>query len=185
MTDWMRGGATKGGTRLAAAMAVPLDGARPSGAGVIALPDHPWSDAYGGAVALVSDDRHASAPPRSSACWATRLDCEHGIMNPGHPPAAPKGAAHMDLGVFIPIGSNGWLISTTSPRYKPSFALNRDVVQKAEALWLRVRAVDGQAAWLRRRERVLGPLPGKLHADGRPSPRSRTRIKLFASIRRA
>ena len=38
----------------------------------------------------------------------------------------------MDLGVFIPIGSNGWLISTTSPRYKPSFALNRDVVQLAE-----------------------------------------------------
>jgi len=38
----------------------------------------------------------------------------------------------MDLGVFIPIGSNGWLISTTSPRYKPSFMLNRDVVQKAE-----------------------------------------------------
>jgi pyrimidine oxygenase len=40
----------------------------------------------------------------------------------------------MDLGVFIPIGSNGWLISTTSPRYKPSFALNRDTVQKAEAI---------------------------------------------------
>ncbi len=39
----------------------------------------------------------------------------------------------MDLGVFIPIGSNGWLISTTSPQYKPSFALNRDVVQKAES----------------------------------------------------
>ncbi len=39
----------------------------------------------------------------------------------------------MDLGVFIPIGSNGWLISTTSPRYRPSFELNRDVVQKAEA----------------------------------------------------
>jgi pyrimidine oxygenase len=39
----------------------------------------------------------------------------------------------MDLGVFIPIGSNGWLISTTSPRYKPSFALNRDVTQLAES----------------------------------------------------
>ncbi|MBE9605505.1 pyrimidine utilization protein A [Acetobacteraceae bacterium H6797] len=38
----------------------------------------------------------------------------------------------MDLGVFIPIGSNGWLISKTSPRYKPSFELNRDVTQKAE-----------------------------------------------------
>ena len=39
----------------------------------------------------------------------------------------------MDIGVFIPIGRNGWLISTTSPRYKPSFALNRDVVRMAEA----------------------------------------------------
>ena len=38
----------------------------------------------------------------------------------------------MDIGVFIPIGSNGWLISTTSPQYKPSWALNRDVVVKAE-----------------------------------------------------
>lgn len=38
----------------------------------------------------------------------------------------------MDIGVFIPIGSNGWLISTASPQYRPSFALNRDVTQKAE-----------------------------------------------------
>ena len=38
----------------------------------------------------------------------------------------------MDLGVFIPIGSNGWLISTTSPQYRPTFALNRDTVLKAE-----------------------------------------------------
>ena len=39
----------------------------------------------------------------------------------------------MEIGVFIPIGNNGWLISTTSPQYKPSFALNRAVVQKAES----------------------------------------------------
>lgn len=38
----------------------------------------------------------------------------------------------MQLGVFIPIGNNGWLISTTSPQYKPSFDLNNEVVQKAE-----------------------------------------------------
>lgn len=38
----------------------------------------------------------------------------------------------MLLGVFIPIGNNGWLISTNSPQYKPSFALNRAVVEKAE-----------------------------------------------------
>ena len=39
----------------------------------------------------------------------------------------------MQLGVFIPIGNNGWLISTTSPQYKPTFDLNKTVVQKAEA----------------------------------------------------
>ena len=36
------------------------------------------------------------------------------------------------LGVFIPIGSRGWLISTTSPATRPTFDLNRTVVQQAE-----------------------------------------------------
>ena len=39
----------------------------------------------------------------------------------------------MELGVFIPIGNNGWLISKAAPQYMPSFALNREVVQRAEA----------------------------------------------------
>jgi pyrimidine oxygenase len=38
----------------------------------------------------------------------------------------------MELGVFIPIGNNGWLISTTSPQYMPTFDMNRQVVEKAE-----------------------------------------------------
>ncbi len=38
----------------------------------------------------------------------------------------------MQLGVFIPIGNNGWLISTTSPQYKPSYDLNKTIVEKAE-----------------------------------------------------
>ncbi|GAB3289668.1 pyrimidine utilization protein A [Parasphingorhabdus pacifica] len=38
----------------------------------------------------------------------------------------------MDIGVFIPIGNNGWLISKTSPQYMPSFELNKAIVQKAE-----------------------------------------------------
>ncbi|WP_255052095.1 MULTISPECIES: hypothetical protein [Marisediminitalea] len=37
----------------------------------------------------------------------------------------------MDIGVFIPIGNNGWLISKTSPQYKPSFDLNKEIVLKA------------------------------------------------------
>ena len=38
----------------------------------------------------------------------------------------------MDIGVFIPIGNNGWLISETAPQYMPSFKLNKTVVQSAE-----------------------------------------------------
>ena len=38
----------------------------------------------------------------------------------------------MEIGVFIPIGNNGWLISTTSPQYTPSFDLNKEVVLRAE-----------------------------------------------------
>ncbi len=38
----------------------------------------------------------------------------------------------MDIGVFIPIGNNGWLISETAPQYMPSFELNKTIVQSAE-----------------------------------------------------
>lgn len=38
----------------------------------------------------------------------------------------------MEVGVFIPIGNNGWLISTTSPQYMPSFDLNKAVTLGAE-----------------------------------------------------
>lgn len=38
----------------------------------------------------------------------------------------------MQIGVFIPIGNNGWLISKNSPQYKPTFDLNKQIVQKAE-----------------------------------------------------
>jgi pyrimidine oxygenase len=42
----------------------------------------------------------------------------------------------MDIGVFIPINNNGWIISATSPQYMPSFQLNKRVVVKAEAYGL-------------------------------------------------
>ena len=38
----------------------------------------------------------------------------------------------MDMGVFIPIGNNGWIISNASPQYKPTFDLNKTIVQRAE-----------------------------------------------------
>jgi pyrimidine oxygenase len=39
----------------------------------------------------------------------------------------------VELGIFIPIGNNGWLISKTSPKYMPTFELNKAIVQKAES----------------------------------------------------
>ncbi|KTT19752.1 hypothetical protein SB14R_23485 [Pseudomonas oryzihabitans] len=38
----------------------------------------------------------------------------------------------MNIGVFIPIGNNGWLLSENAPQYHPTFELNREIVQRAE-----------------------------------------------------
>jgi pyrimidine oxygenase len=40
----------------------------------------------------------------------------------------------MEIGVFLPIGNNGWLISRNAPQYKPSYELNKNIVLKAEAM---------------------------------------------------
>ncbi|QUS37158.1 pyrimidine utilization protein A [Falsirhodobacter algicola] len=38
----------------------------------------------------------------------------------------------MDIGIFLPIGNNGWLISENAPQYMPSFELNKEITLKAE-----------------------------------------------------
>lgn len=38
----------------------------------------------------------------------------------------------MDIGVFIPIANNGWLISKAAPQYLPSFELNKEITLRAE-----------------------------------------------------
>ena len=38
----------------------------------------------------------------------------------------------MNVGIFIPIGNNGWLLSENAPQYKPSFELNKEITLKAE-----------------------------------------------------
>ncbi|UMY20233.1 pyrimidine utilization protein A [Methylobacterium organophilum] len=42
----------------------------------------------------------------------------------------------MNVGVFIPIGNNGWLISENAPQYMPTFELNKQVTLKAEGYGL-------------------------------------------------
>jgi pyrimidine oxygenase len=38
----------------------------------------------------------------------------------------------MQVGVFVPINNNGWLISKAAPQYKPSFDLNKEIALRAE-----------------------------------------------------
>jgi pyrimidine oxygenase len=40
----------------------------------------------------------------------------------------------VDLGVFLPVTNNGWIISKNSPQFLPSFALNRDICSIAERI---------------------------------------------------
>ena len=86
----------------------------------------------------------------------------------------------MEVGVFIPIGNNGWLISTTSPQYMPTCDLNREVSRRPSAT-TSFRPVDDQIARLWRPVAILGPQPGILHPDGRPRGGDR-RIQLFATV---
>lgn len=44
------------------------------------------------------------------------------------------GGVGVDLGVFLPIANNGWIISKAAPQYLPSFELNRWVTHRAEQL---------------------------------------------------
>ncbi|UZN04154.1 LLM class flavin-dependent oxidoreductase [Cellulomonas sp. S1-8] len=39
----------------------------------------------------------------------------------------------MRLGVFLPTGNNGWILSETAPQYMPTFALNQGIVSRAES----------------------------------------------------
>lgn len=42
----------------------------------------------------------------------------------------------MKVGIFIPIGNNGWLISENAPQYKPTFDLNKQIAERAETYGL-------------------------------------------------
>lgn len=45
-----------------------------------------------------------------------------------------SGTSKLELGVFLPIGNNGFMISETAPQYAPSFEMNRQIAVLAENL---------------------------------------------------
>jgi pyrimidine oxygenase len=51
----------------------------------------------------------------------------------------------IDLGVFLPVTNNGWIISKNSPQFMPTFGLNRDIARLAERIGFRY--VFSMAKW--------------------------------------
>jgi pyrimidine oxygenase len=87
----------------------------------------------------------------------------------------------MDIGVFLPIGNNGWLISSTSPQYMPSFDLNRAVTEKAEKYgfefalsMIKLRGFGGPSEYWDHNLESFSLMAGLAAVT--------TRIKLFASV---
>jgi pyrimidine oxygenase len=87
----------------------------------------------------------------------------------------------MKLGVFLPIGNNGWLISSTSPQFMPSFELNRDVTLKAERFgfdfalsMIKLRGFGGPSRYWDFNLESFTLMAGLAAVT--------TRIKLFASV---
>ena len=73
----------------------------------------------------------------------------------------------MQVGVFISINNNGWLISENAPQYLPSFDLNKEIALRAEKYGLdfllsmiKLRGFGGKTE-------VLGIWLRKFHVDGR------------------
>ncbi len=42
----------------------------------------------------------------------------------------------VEIGVFMPVGSNGFMMSNRTPRYEPTFELHRDIAVRAEQIGL-------------------------------------------------
>jgi pyrimidine oxygenase len=87
----------------------------------------------------------------------------------------------MKVGVFLPIGNNGWLISTTSPQYMPSFDLNRTVTEKAERFgfdfalsMIKLRGFGGPSAYWDHNLESFTLMAGLAAVT--------TKIQLFASV---
>ena len=87
----------------------------------------------------------------------------------------------VQIGVFIPIGSRGWLRSTTSPRLDPTFDLNRAIVQRAEHYGLdfalamvKLRGFDGPSEFWQHNLEPFTLMAGLAAVT--------QRIKLYASI---
>ena len=87
----------------------------------------------------------------------------------------------VEIGVFMPVGSNGFMMSNYTPRYDPTFELHRDIAVLAEQIgldyvfWMgKWKGYDGTSGYWKS---TLEPLTVASAVAGATS-----RIKLFATI---
>ena len=87
----------------------------------------------------------------------------------------------MDLGIFIPIANNGWIMSAHSPQYMPSFHLNRTIAAQAEAYgfnfllsMVKLRGFGGQTEFWDHNLEPFTLMAGLAAVT--------TRLQLFASV---
>jgi pyrimidine oxygenase len=85
------------------------------------------------------------------------------------------------IGVFIPIGSRGWFMSTTAPKTYPTFDLNKTVVQRAEhygfdfaLAMIKLRGYDGPSEFWQHNLEAFTLMAGIAAVT--------QKIKLYASI---
>jgi len=87
----------------------------------------------------------------------------------------------VEIGVFMPVGSNGFMMSNRTPRYEPTFALHRDIAIRAEQIgldyvfWMgKWKGYDGTSGYWKS---TLEPMSLAGAIAGVTS-----RVKLFATI---
>jgi pyrimidine oxygenase len=90
-------------------------------------------------------------------------------------------ARRVEIGIFMPVGSNGFMMSNYTPRYEPTFQLHRDIAVRAEQMgldyvfWMgKWKGYDGTSGFWKS---TLEPLTVASAVAGATS-----RIKLFATI---
>ena len=71
----------------------------------------------------------------------------------------------VELGVFLPVLNNGWVISTAAPQYQPSYAMNKAMTLLAEDLGFSLCALAGQISRLRWSDRAWD-YAGIVRGDG-------------------
>lgn len=73
----------------------------------------------------------------------------------------------IEVGVFLPIARNGYLISSASPQYSPTYELNRDVAIAAERYGFEFALAMIKLRGYGRSNQALGRVPGSIHFDVR------------------